>query len=57
VGIDAIILSKADIDERGGAAISISYVIDKPIIYLGTGQLATDLVEFRKEDIMKNLGL
>lgn len=57
IGIDAIILSKADIDERGGAALSISYVVDKPIIYLGCGQLVTDLKEFKKEDIMNSLGL
>ena len=57
IGIDAIILSKADIDERGGAALSISYVIDKPIIYLGTGQKLEDLKEFKKEEIMNSLGL
>src|SRR3989344_1395142 len=57
VGIDAIILSKADIDERGGAAISISYVIDKPIIYLGMGQTVEDLKEFKKEEIINSLGL
>src|SRR3989344_5577086 len=57
VGIDAIILSKADIDERGGAAISISYVIDKPIIYLGMGQKVEDLKEFKKEEIINSLGL
>src|SRR3989344_6703434 len=38
VGIDGIILSKADVDEKGGAAISVSYVTKKPIMYLGTGQ-------------------
>ena len=32
VGIDGIILAKADIDEKGGAAISVSYVTKKPII-------------------------
>ena len=57
VGIDGIILSKADVDERGGAAISISYVLDKPIIYLGIGQKVEDLKEFKKEDIMNSLGL
>ena len=57
IGIDAIILSKADIDERGGAAISISYIIDKPIIYLGMGQKTEDLKEFRKEEIINSLGL
>src|SRR3989344_425931 len=57
VGIDGIILSKADVDERGGAAISISYVLDKPIIYLGMGQKVEDLKEFKKEEIINSLGL
>ncbi|MBW2999693.1 signal recognition particle-docking protein FtsY, partial [Candidatus Woesearchaeota archaeon] len=56
VGIDAIILSKADVDEKGGAAISISYVTKKPIIYLGTGQSYEDLQEFDKAVILRSLG-
>jgi fused signal recognition particle receptor len=57
IGIDGIILAKADIDEKGGAAVSVSYVTKKPILYLGTGQEYNDLEEFKKEKIMKNLGL
>lgn len=38
VEIDGIILSKADIDEKGGAAITVSYVTGKPVMYIGTGQ-------------------
>ncbi len=56
VGIDAIILTKADIDEKGGAAISVSYVTGKPIIYIGVGQEYADLKEFKKEEILENLG-
>ena len=57
VGIDAIILSKADVDEKGGAAISVSYVTGKPILYLGTGQTYEDLEEFDKEKLVGALGL
>ncbi|MBC8500163.1 MAG: signal recognition particle-docking protein FtsY [Nanoarchaeota archaeon] len=57
VGIDAIILAKADVDEKGGAAISVSYITKKPIIYLGTGQAYDDLTKFEKKIIVKNLGL
>ena len=57
IDLDGIILSKADIDEKGGAALSISYVTQKPIAYLGTGQEYGDLVKFDKEKIMANLGL
>jgi fused signal recognition particle receptor len=57
VDIDGIILSKADIDEKGGAIISMSYVLKKPVIYLGTGQDYQDLKKPNKEEIKKSLGL
>ena len=56
VGIDGIILAKADIDGKGGAAVSVSYVTKKPILFLGTGQKYGDLEVFDSEIIMKNLG-
>ena len=55
IGIDGIILAKADVDEKGGAAVSISYVTKKPILYLGTGQRYGDLEQFNKERIIKNI--
>ena len=57
VGIDGIILAKADIDEKGGAAISVSYVTKKPILYLGTGQEYDDLAAFDKERLLASMGL
>jgi len=57
IGIDAIILTKADVDEKGGTAISVSYVTGKPILYLGSGQKYEDLEIFNKNKIMKSLGL
>lgn len=56
-GIDAIILTKSDVDEKGGAAISASYITSKPILFLGTGQKYSDLEPFKKEKILNNLGL
>lgn len=57
IPIDGIILTKADIDEKGGAAVSVSYVTKKPILYLGTGQGYSDLQEFRPEMVIESLGL
>jgi len=57
IGIDAIILTKADVDDKGGTAVSISYVTKKPIIYLGMGQEYDNLQEFNKNMITENLGL
>jgi len=56
IGIDGIILTKADIDEKGGAAVSISYVTGKPILYIGTGQDYDSLESFQKGIITDNLG-
>ncbi len=55
VGIDAVILTKSDVDEKGGTAISIGYVLKKPIIMLGNGQGYDDLVKFDKDLILSNL--
>jgi fused signal recognition particle receptor len=57
IGIDGIILSKTDVDEKGGAAISVSYVTKKPILYIGTGQNVDDLKPFSSEVVLKGLGL
>ncbi len=46
VNIDGVILTKADADAKGGAALSIGYVINKPILFLGTGQSYSDIIEF-----------
>ena len=45
---DGAILTKSDADAKGGAAISISYITSKPILYLGMGQGYDDLVLFNK---------
>jgi len=57
IELDAIVLSKADVDDKGGAAISVSYVTQKPIIYIGTGQEYQDLKEFDASVVMDSLGL
>ena len=49
IGIDANILSKADVDKKGGAVLSRSYVTKKPILFLGTGQGYDDLIPFNRE--------
>lgn len=55
VGIDGSILCKMDADARGGAALSITYVTGKPILFLGVGQGYEDLVEFKPELILRPL--
>ena len=57
IEIDGSILSKADIDEKGGTIISVSHATNKPIFYLGTGQEYKDIQLFNKQEFIKNLGL
>ena len=44
--ISGVILTKADADVKGGAAVSVSYTTKKPILYVGVGQSYEDLQEF-----------
>jgi len=57
IGIDGIILTKADIDEKGGTALSVGYSTKKPILYLGTGQEYDKIEAFDKQKFIKMLGL
>ena len=46
IGIDGIILSKMDSDTRGGAALSVKAVTQKPILFVSMGEKMTDLEQF-----------
>ena len=46
IDIDGVILTKADADSKGGASLSIGYVIKKPILFLGMGQGYDDISEY-----------
>jgi signal recognition particle subunit SRP54 len=47
--INGVILSKLDGDTRGGAALSIRSVVDKPIKFIGTGEKMEALDVFHPE--------
>jgi fused signal recognition particle receptor len=53
--IDGAVLTKADADPQGGAAISIAHVTGKPILFLGTGQDYDDLEAFDPEEVVDRL--
>ena len=55
VGADAVVLTKADMDSRGGAAISIAHTIGKPLMFLGTGQGYEDIVPFDPDQVVEEL--
>lgn len=49
LGVDGIILTKLDGDARGGAALSVRSVTNKPIKYIGMGEKLEDLEPFYPE--------
>lgn len=55
VGADAVVLTKADMDSRGGAAISIAHTIGKPVMFLGVGQGYDDIIPFSPERVIDEL--
>lgn len=55
VGTDVVVLTKADMDVKGGAAISIAHTIGKPVMFLGTGQSYSDITPFEPEKVVNDL--
>lgn len=52
---DAVIVTKMDVDENGGAIISISERSGKPVAFLGTGQDYGDIEGFDKESFVESV--
>ena len=55
VKIDALIITKADVDEKGGAILAARDICKKPILFLGVGQEYKDLKEFDAKEIVNKL--
>lgn len=55
VGIDAVMLTKVDMDPKGGAAISIAYAVGKPLLFIGTGQGYDDIMAFNPKHVVDDL--
>ena len=55
VKVDGIILAKLDADVKGGNAISLSYIMGRPVTLVGTGQGYDDLEPFQPQTIVRNL--
>ncbi|MDG6996385.1 MAG: signal recognition particle-docking protein FtsY [Nitrososphaerota archaeon] len=52
---DAAILTKADADVKGGGALSIAFITQRPIIFLGVGQEYDDLMPFDLGEFIDSL--
>lgn len=55
IPVDGSVLTKADADTSGGAALSIAHVTGSPILFLGTGQEYDDLERFDPEAMVERL--
>ncbi len=55
LGIDGLVLTKLDADVRGGAALSVAYVVRKPIVFMGVGQSYSDLTPFDADWLVRRL--
>ncbi|TAN43143.1 MAG: signal recognition particle protein [Nitrospirae bacterium] len=55
IGIDGVILTKMDGDARGGAALSIRAVTDKPIKFIGVGEKIDMLEPFHPDRIASKI--
>lgn len=49
LAFDAVILTKLDGDARGGAALSIKAVTERPVAFVGTGEKVSDMETFHAE--------
>ena len=55
VGIDGIILTKLDGTAKGGFIVSLSYELEVPVCYVGTGEKIDDIEDFDAEDFVDSL--
>lgn len=55
VRVDGTILTKLDADARGGSALSVAYITQKPVLFFGTGQGYDDLESFDPERLVDRM--
>ncbi len=55
VGIDGIILTKLDGTAKGGFIISLSYELEVPVCYVGTGEKIDDIEDFDAKEFVESL--
>ena len=55
VGLDGIILTKLDGTAKGGFIISLSYELEIPVCYVGTGEKIDDIEDFDAEEFVDAL--
>lgn len=55
ISVDAVVLTKLDVNKKGGSLLSVCYAIKKPILFLGTGQEYGDLQVFEPQKFVDEI--
>lgn len=55
VGVDAVIFTKVDVNEKGGAILSVTHELKKPILFLCNGQGYENMIRFNAKEFVDNL--
>ena len=55
IGIDAVIFTKVDVNEKGGSILSVTNELNKPILFLSMGQGYDEFENFDAEKFVRNL--
>jgi len=55
LGVDAVIFTKVDVNEKGGAILSVTHELKKPILFLGFGQGHKDFIRFNAQDFVDKI--
>ena len=50
-----IILTKLDGTAKGGFIVSLSYELEVPVVYVGTGEKIDDIEDFNAEDFIEGM--
>lgn len=54
-GVDGVIITKLDGTSKGGAIFSVIYTLRVPILYIGVGEGAEDLLSFSEEEYIATI--
>jgi fused signal recognition particle receptor len=55
VHIDGVVLTKLDADVKGGSAVSMAAVINRPILFATVGQSYEDIISFEPDQMVHNI--
>jgi fused signal recognition particle receptor len=55
VGVDAVVFTKVDVNEKGGAILSVTHELKKPILFLSLGQEHENFKNFDAKEFVEQL--